>query len=244
MTTSLKSPKTSGSWFVNLPDVVSREQWLAARKKLLAAEKEMPRARDALNAERRRLPMVKLEKNYVFEGADGKATLHELFASRRQLIVYHMMSVGCPGCSLVVDNIAHLSHLHARDTTLVVISRAPWPRLAAFWKRMAWAVPCYSSEGSDFNRDFGVTLDKHAGAVEYNYRDEDYEGEAHGVSVYLREANDVFHTYSTYGRGTDILNGTFNWLDLTALGRQEDWEQPPGRANASASGWWRLHDEY
>jgi predicted dithiol-disulfide oxidoreductase (DUF899 family) len=187
---------------------------------------------------------VKIEKDYVFEGASGKTSLRELFDSRRQLIVYHMMSVGCPGCSLVVDNIGHLSHLHARDTTLAVVTLAPWPRLGAFWKRMGWRVPCFSSAGSDYNRDFGVTLDKHAGAVEYNYRYEDYEGEAHGVSVYLRDAGDVFHTYSTYGRGTDILNGTFNWLDLTALGRQEDWEQPPSRANATASGWWRLHDEY
>lgn len=229
---------------MNLPDIVSREAWLAARKKLLVAEKEMTRARDRLNAERRRLPMVRIDKKYEFFGAAGKTTLRELFASRRQLIVYHMMWVGCPGCSLVVDNIGHLGHLHARDTTLVVVSRAPWHALEAFWKRMAWVVPCYSSHGSDFNRDFHVTLDKRMAAVEYNYRYEDYEGEGHGVSVFLRDDDDVFHTYSTYGRGTDILNGTFNYLDLTALGRQEDWEQPPGRANAPASGWWRLHDEY
>ena len=229
---------------MDLPDIVSREAWLIARKKLLVAEKRMTRARDALNAQRRRLPMVRIDKSYLFKGAAGKLRLHQLFESRRQLIVYHMMSVGCPGCSLVVDNMGHLSHLHARNTTLVVVSRAPWRSLAAFWKRMGWTVPCFSSEGSDFNRDFCVTLDKQAGAVEYNYRYEDYEGEAHGVSVFLREADDVFHTYSTYGRGTDILNGTFNYLDLTALGRQEDWEEPPGRADSSASGWWRLHDEY
>jgi predicted dithiol-disulfide oxidoreductase (DUF899 family) len=229
---------------MNLPEIVSREAWLTARKKLLLAEKEMTRARDALNAERRRLPMVRIGANYRFEGERGQTTLRDLFEGRRQLIVYHMMSVGCPGCSLVVDNIGHLSHLHARDTTLVVVSGAPWPKLRAFWKRMAWTVPCFSSQGSDFNRDFHVTLDKQSGLVEYNYRVEDYEGEAHGVSVFLRDGDSVFHTYSTYGRGTDILNGTYNYLDLTALGRQEDWEEPPGRANTSASGWWRLHDEY
>lgn len=229
---------------MNLPDIVSREVWLAARKKLLVAEKQMTRARDALNAERRRLPMVRIDKSYLFEGAGGRATLHEIFAARRQLIVYHMMSVGCPGCSLVVDNIGHLAHLHARDTTLVVVSRAPWHELEAFWKRMEWNVPVFSSAGSDFNPDFHVTLDKRRSLVEYNYRREDYEGEAHGVSVFLRHEGGVFHTYSTYGRGTDILNGTFNYLDLTPLGRQEDWEEPPGRANTSASGWWQLHDEY
>jgi predicted dithiol-disulfide oxidoreductase (DUF899 family) len=216
---------------VNLPHVVSREEWAAARDALLLKEKAMTRARDALNAERRRLPMVELDKDYVFTGSDGKTNLRDLFAGRRQLIVYHMMWVECPGCSLLVDNIGHLAHLHAhaRDTTLVVVSRSAWPELAAFKRRMAWTVPFFSSHGSDFNDDFQVTLD---------------EGEASGVSVFLRDANRVFHTYSTYDRGTDILNGTLNYLDLTALGRQEDWEQPPGRANTSASGWWCLHDEY
>lgn len=219
---------------MNLPGVVSREVWLAAREKLLVAEKAMTRARDALNAERRRLPMVEIGKNYLFEGARGRTTLRDLFEARRQLIVYHMMSVGCPGCSLLVDNIGHLAHLHARDTTLVVVSRAPWPKLQAFWKRMAWSVPCFSSHTSDFNHDFHVTPDGRL----------DYEGELHGVSVFLRDGDKLFHTYSTFGRGTDILNGTYNYLDLTALGRQEDWELPAGRANSSASGWWRMHDEY
>jgi predicted dithiol-disulfide oxidoreductase (DUF899 family) len=220
---------------MNLPPVVSRDAWLAARQKLLIAEKQMTRARDALNAERRRLPMVRIGKNYEFQGAQGLATLRDLFESRRQLIVYHMMAVGCPGCSLLVDNIGHLSHLHARDTTLVVVSRAPWPRLAAFWKRMQWVVPCFSSYGSDFNQDFLVSPPGNG---------EDFSNEASGVSVFLRDSDNLFHTYSTHDRGTDILNGTLNYLDLTALGRQEDWEQPPGRANSSASGWWCLHDEY
>ena len=237
---------------MSMPDVVSRDTWLAARKALLAKEKQMTRARDALNADRRRLPMVKIEKDYEFEGHAGKATLCDLFAGRRQLILYHMMWVECPGCSLLVDNIGHLSHLHARDTTLVIVSRAPWPELDAFRKRMAWTAPVFSSFGSDFNFDFHVTLDSSVAPVEHNYMDEselrkrgvDATGEASGVSVFLRNAGEVFHTYSSYGRGTDILNGTLNYLDLTPLGRQEYWEEPGGRANAPASGWWCLHDEY
>ena len=214
---------------MSMPDIVSRDAWVAARKALLLKEKAATRARDALNAERRRLPMVKIEKSYLFEGAGGKADLLDLFECRRQLIVYHMMWVECPGCSLLVDNIGHLAHLHARDTTLVVVSRSPWPQLDAFRRRMAWTAPFYSSHGSDFNHDFDVTLDS---------------GEASGVSVFLRDGDSIFHTYSTYDRGTDILNGTLNYLDLTPLGRQEDWEEPPGRANSAASGWWSLHDEY
>jgi predicted dithiol-disulfide oxidoreductase (DUF899 family) len=214
---------------MNLPDIVSRDVWVAARKALLLKEKEATRARDALNAERRRLPMVKIGKSYLFAGPGGKASLLDLFEGRRQLIVYHMMWVECPGCSLLVDSIGHLAHLHARDTTLVVVSRSSWPELDAFRRRMGWTVPFYSSHGSDFNDDFDVTLDS---------------GEASGVSVFLRDGASIFHTYSAYDRGTDILNCPLNYLDLTALGRQEDWEEPRGRANSSASGWWRLHDEY
>ena len=217
---------------MSLPDVVSRDAWEAARQKLLLKEKEMTRARDALNAERRRLPMVEIEKEYVFAGEAGKVSLPELFAGRRQLIVYHMMWVKCPGCSLLVDNIGHLAHLHTRDTTLVVVSRAPWRELKAFKERMGWTVPFFSSHGSPFNHDFHVSLG------------EDRDGEASGVSVFLRDGKRIFHTYSTYDRGTDILNGTLNYLDLTPLGRQEDWEEPRGRSNTSASGWWELHDEY
>jgi predicted dithiol-disulfide oxidoreductase (DUF899 family) len=217
---------------MNLPDVVSRDVWEAARKKLLLKEKEMTHARDALNAERRRLPMVRIEKGYVFDGAGGTVSLSELFEERRQLFVYHMMWIKCPGCSLLVDNIGHLSHLHARDTTLVVVSRAPWPELKAFKERMGWAVPFFSSYGTDFTYDVHVSLG------------EGIEGEASGVSVFLRNGSSIFHTYSSYDRGTDILNGTLNYLDLTPLGRQEDWEEPRGRSNTSASGWWELHDEY
>jgi predicted dithiol-disulfide oxidoreductase (DUF899 family) len=244
---------------MNLPRVVSRDEWVAARKRLLVKEKEFTRARDRLNAERRRLPMVRIDKEYVFDGPDGKSTLLDLFAKRRQLIVYHFMfdpawDAGCEGCSILVDNVGHLAHLHARDTSLVLVSRAPLPKLLAYQKRMGWTVPWYSSHGSDFNYDFHVTLDESVTAVEYNYRtraellqlgEDASGGEGHGVSAFLRDGTAVFHTYSTYARGTDLLNGTFNYLDLTALGRQEPWEEPPGRSWLPASGWWwRRHDEY
>jgi predicted dithiol-disulfide oxidoreductase (DUF899 family) len=243
---------------MNLPKVVSHDEWLVARKRLLAKEKDFTRARDRLNAERRRLPMVRIDKEYVFDGPDGKATLFDLFDGRRQLIVYHFMfdpawDAGCEGCSIVVDNIGHLAHLHARDTSLVLVSRAPLPKLLAYQKRMGWTVRWCSSYGSEFNYDFHVTGDESVAPVEYNYRDQaellamgdDGTGEGHGLSAFLRGEADVFHTYSTYARGTDLLNSTFNYLDLTALGRQEPWEEPPGRSWLPASGWWwRRHDEY
>ena len=228
---------------MNLPDIVSRDEWLAARKALLLREKEMTRARDALNAERRRLPMVRIEKKYVFEGVGGKADLRDLFEGRRQLIVYHMMWVKCPGCSLLVDNIGPVAHLHARDTTLVVVSRSPWPELNAFKQRMGWTLPFFSSAGSDFNYDFHVTLDSRVAPVEYNYRSEaelrqrgeDVEGEAHGVSVFLRDGNSIYHTYSTYARGIDLLSAAYNLLDMVPRGRDEGDEGPS---------WVRRHDEY
>jgi len=242
---------------MNVPDVVSRDVWVAARRRLLEQEKALTRARDALNAERRRLPMVRVDKEYVFAGPQGEATLRDLFDGRRQLITYHFMfdpdwDAGCSGCSRLTDNIGHLAHLHARDTSLVLVSRAPLPKLLAFKERMGWTVPWYSSHGSDFNYDFHVTLDESVVPVEYNYRDkaelvragDAVTGEAPGVSVFLRDGDDVFHTYSAYARGTDLLTGTSNYLDLTALGRQEYWEEPAGRANSPAGDWWRLHDEY
>jgi predicted dithiol-disulfide oxidoreductase (DUF899 family) len=243
---------------MNLPKIVSHDEWLGARKRLLAKEKDFTRARDGLNTERRRLPMVRIDKEYVFGGPDGKATLFDLFDGRRQLIVYHFMfdparDAGCEGCSIVVDNIGHLAHLHARDTSLVLVSRAPLPKLLAYQKRMGWTVPWYSSYGSEFNYDFNVTGDESVAPVEYNYRDQaellamghDGTGEGHGLSAFLCGEADVCHTYSTYARGTDLLNSTFNYLDLTALGRQEPWEEPPGRSWLPASGWWwRRHDEY
>jgi predicted dithiol-disulfide oxidoreductase (DUF899 family)/ketosteroid isomerase-like protein len=241
------------------PEVVSRAEWLVARKDLLAREKEFTRQRDAVNAARRRLPMVKVDKDYVFEGPNGRVTLAELFEGRRQLIVYHFMfdpswSEGCPSCSFLVDNIGHLSHLHARNTTLALVSRAPLARIEPYRTRMGWTVPWYSSFGSDFNYDFHVTHDERVAPVEYNYMDkaallakgEPYftEGESHGLSVFLRDGDDVFHTYSAYARGTDLLVGTYNYLDMTALGRQEDWEEPRGRSDGPFMSWLQRHDEY
>jgi predicted dithiol-disulfide oxidoreductase (DUF899 family) len=242
-----------------LPEVVSREAWLAARKALLAKEKALTRQRDAVNAERRRLPMVRIDKQYVFDGSAGKATLLDLFEGRRQLVVYHFMfdpawDEGCPSCSIVMDNLGHLAHLHARRTSFAAVSRAPRERFEPYKRRMGWTFPWYSSFGSDFNYDFHVTLDETVAPVEYNYlakaalvaKGEPWfgSGESHGVSVFLRDGKSVFHTYSTYARGCDLLVGTFNYLDLTPLGRQEDWEEPPGRSDGPFVHWLRRHDRY
>ncbi len=224
---------------VNLPQVVSQAEWEAARAKLLAKEKEATRARDALAAERRRLPMVQIDKDYVFESPDGKVSLLDLFAGRRQLIVYHFMfapgvdgwpEAGCVGCSSFVDNIGHLAHLHARGTSLVLVSRAPLANIERYKKRMGWTVPWFSSSGSDFNVDFGLTTDK---------------GEDHGLSVFLRDGDDVYRTYFTSNRGCETLGSTWTFLDLTPLGRQENWEDSPaGRPQTPPYEWWRRHDEY
>jgi len=201
---------------MNYPQIVSREEWLVARKELLTKEKEATYARDRLNAQRRRLPMVKLDKEYLFEGPGGKVSLFDLFDGRRQLIVYHFMfdpswDDGCPSCSFLVGNIpSTLNYLQECETSLVLVSRAPLMKITPFKTRMNWSVPWYSSYGSDFNYDFDVTDD---------------QGEKPGLSVFLREGEDLFHTYSTTGRGVDILLGTYNYLDLTPLGRQEAWEE-------------------
>ncbi|MFJ2235498.1 DUF899 domain-containing protein [Streptomyces sp. NPDC087859] len=227
---------------MSLPEVVSREQWRAARGELLVKEKAATRARDALNAERRGLPMVEIDAEYVFEGGDGKATLPDLFEGRDQLVVHHFMfapewDAGCRGCSAFLDQIGHLAHLKARGTTFVAVSRAPFTRILPFKARMGWTVPWYSSFGGDFNHDFEVTLE--------------HEGEfleRPGISCFLRDRDRVFHTYSTYERGLDGLGSTTSLLDLTALGRQEEWEEPKGRASAlgapAGSERVRYHDEY
>jgi predicted dithiol-disulfide oxidoreductase (DUF899 family) len=245
---------------VILPRVASREEWLSARKALLAKEKALTRQRDAVSAERRRLPMVRIDKPYVFEGPHGTATLLDLFEGRRQLIVYHFMfdpawEEGCPSCSFLTDTIGDVSHLHARNTTLALVSRAPFAKIARYKARMGWTYPWYSSSGTDFNDDFGVTLDEQRAPLVYNYEDKASHqaknepwfaenGELHGLSTFLRDDGKVFHTYSTYARGTDHLVATYSYLDLTALGRQEDWEQPSGRSDGPFMHWVRRHDEY
>jgi predicted dithiol-disulfide oxidoreductase (DUF899 family) len=239
---------------MNRPQVASREEWLAARKELLAKEKELTRQRDALAAERRRLPMVKIDKEYLFEGPNGEASLVDLFEGRRQLIVYHFMfspewDEGCPSCSAGADEVSKglLEHLHARETTLAYVSRAPFPKLEAYKAKKGWIFPWYSSYGSDFNYDFHVTLDESVAPIMYNYRTKAeheqagtsyyVEGEQpierHGHSCFLRDGNDVFHTYSMYGRGAETVGGSYYFLDLTTLGRQEDWEEPKGRADVA-----------
>ncbi|WP_330283926.1 DUF899 domain-containing protein [Streptomyces sp. NBC_00588] len=227
---------------MSLPEIVPREQWHAAREELLAKEKAATRARDALNAERRRLPMVEIDQEYLFEGGDGKATLPDLFEGRPQLVIYHFMfapewDAGCRSCSGFLDQIGHLAHLKARGTTFAAVSRAPYTKILPFKARMGWTVPWYSSYGTDFNRDFEVTLERAGESVERP-----------GISCFLRDGERVFHTYSTYERGLDGLGSTTSLLDLTALGWQEEWEQPEGRASAlgapAGSARIRYHDEY
>ena len=259
---------------LSLPDVVTRDEWLAARKALLVKEKAATKARDELNAERRMLPMVLVDKPYVFEGPDGEASLLDLFDGRRQLIVHHFMwnydvledgtevpkTTGCPSCSATADNIGHLAHLQTRGTTLVAVSRVPQSYLAPFRERMGWTFPWYSSAGSDFNYDFHVTVDERVAPVLLNYRTEaelagiGFEwgparrGDYPGISAFLRDRDRVFHTYSTFARGLEQPGGTSAYLDLTALGRQEAWEQPPGRVTGLGAGAGnpdlRFHDEY
>ena len=219
---------------MKLPQVVSEAEWQAARERLLVKEKEATRARDALAAERRRLPMVEVEKDYIFEGPNGKARLLDLFDGRRQLIVYHFMwqregdpDERCEGCSMFVDNIGHLAHLHARDTSLVLVSRdVPVADIERFKQRMGWTVPWFCSVGSEFNVDHGVTA-------------------GFGLNVFLRDRGRVFRTYFTSGRGVEALGSNWTFLDLTPLGRQEDWEDSPdGYPQSPPYQWWRLHDEY
>ena len=237
---------------MSLPKVVSREEWTAARKELLEKEKAATRARDALNAERRMLPMVRVDKEYRFEGPEGVVGLPDLFAGRRQLVVRHFMfdpewEDGCSSCTADADELAEglYRHLHTRDTTMVHMSRAPLASIERYKAKRGWTFPWYSSFGGDFNYDFHVTLDESVAPIEYNFRTKEeheragtgyyVEGpqpiERPGLSCFLREGDEVFHTYSTYGRGTEMLGGSYYYLDLTALGRQEDWEEPAGRAD-------------
>ncbi|UCH73790.1 MAG: DUF899 domain-containing protein [Rhodospirillales bacterium] len=228
--------------------IVSQSDWLAARKALLAKEKEFTRARDALSAERRRLPWVKVDKDYAFDGPDGRETLAELFADRSQLIVYHFMfgpdwEEGCPSCSYLADHFdGAIVHLNHRDVSMVVISRAPLDRLQAYRERMGWNFRWLSSLGSDFNYDYQVSFPADAvaaGTVHYNYADGGFPSEeAPGISVFCRDADGaVFHTYSAYARGLDMLIGAYNLLDLVPKGRDED-------GLAFTMEWLRRHDSY
>jgi predicted dithiol-disulfide oxidoreductase (DUF899 family) len=244
----------------NLPEVVSREEWLAARKELLYSEKELTRQRARVNAERRRLPMVRIDKAYTFEGPNGTVSLFDLFEGRQQLVMHHFMwlfdidaagnehprDYGCASCASAADQLPrNLRQLHVRNTTLVAVTRAPYNKIAAFRERMGWTFPWHSSWGSDFNYDFHATVDERVAPVLVHFRTEAELAEAGtpwgeswrargdypGISAFLRVGDEVFHTYSSYGRGIEEFHYGIPYLDLTALGRQEAWEEPKGRAN-------------
>ncbi len=226
--------------------IVSQGEWLAARKTLLAKEKEFSKARDALSEARRALPWVKVEKNYVFDGPQGKETLADLFADKSQLLIYHFMLgpswvQGCPSCSYLADHfdgaIVHLAH---RDVSLVVVSRAPLAEIEAYKKRMGWKFKWVSSYGNDFNHDFHVSFTKEevSNGAEYNYAVGKIPSEElPGLSAFSKTDQGVFHTYSSYARGLDTLVGTYNFLDMAPKGRDED-NLPHTMA------WVRRHDEY
>jgi predicted dithiol-disulfide oxidoreductase (DUF899 family) len=228
--------------------VVSQGQWLAARKALLAKEKEFTKARDALSEQRRALPWVKVDKSYVFDGPAGKQSLADLFDGRSQLMVYHFMlgpgwKDGCPSCSYLADHFDGANiHLAQRDVTLVVVSRAPLAEIETYQKRMGWRFKWLSSFGTDFNRDFHVSFtpaEKASGKVEYNYTMTEFPSEeAPGLSAFVKnDAGEIFHTYSAYARGLDILVGAYNFLDFAPKGRDED-------ALPWTMAWVRRHDEY
>jgi predicted dithiol-disulfide oxidoreductase (DUF899 family) len=230
------------------PKVVSRAEWIAARKQLLKEEKEVTRLRDLLSQQRRELPWVKLNKQYVFDTPDGKKTLADLFEGRSQLIVYHFMfgpewREGCPSCSFNMDHTdGALVHLAQRDVTFLAVSRAPLPKLEEFKKRMGWRFNWVSSFGNDFNHDFHVSFTKEErakGKVDYNYEMAEFPSEeAPGYSVFYKEDNgEIFHTYSAYARGTEVALGTYNYLDLVPKGRDED-------GLSFSMSWIRHHDRY
>ena len=216
------------------PPIVSQPEWEAARQRLLVREKELTRARDAMAADRRRMPWLAVEKEYTFDGPEGAVSLLDLFDGRRQLIVYRAFfepgvfgwpDHPCRGCSLVADQIAHVAHLNARDTTLVLASRAPQPDIRRVTARMGWTMPWYTLTDG-FDADFGVD-------------------EWHGTNAFIRDGDRVFRTYFINNRGDEAMGGTWSYLDLTALGRQEEWEDSPeGYPQTPAYEWWNWHDEY
>jgi predicted dithiol-disulfide oxidoreductase (DUF899 family) len=212
--------------------IVSEKEWQEALEAFRVKEKAHTRARDTLNAERRRLPMTEVTKPYTFTGPVGKASLLDLFDGRKQLLLYHFMFAEspCTGCSMMVDNMGYQAHVLARDTSRVLVSLAPYDKLEAFKKRMGWTVPWYSSAGSDFNKDFGATREN---------------GEMFGLSVFIRDGERIYRSYHTTLRGAEYLGSNFSYLDLTPMGRQEEWEDSPDYVPQTPPyQWWRKHDEY
>ena len=215
---------------MQLPPIVSPQEWRRSREALLAKEKAATRARDALAAERRRQPMTEFSAEHAFEGPGGVLTLRDLFEGRRQLIVYHFWlppdGEPCSGCSMFADQVGHLAHINARDTTFALVSRAPQPQIERLKRRMGWSFPWYTPVGEGFQEACGTT-------------------EYFALDVFLRDGERVFLTYETRGRGVEALGSVWTFLDLTPLGRQEEWEDtPPGRPQSPPYRWWRLHDEY
>jgi predicted dithiol-disulfide oxidoreductase (DUF899 family) len=219
---------------MNMPPIVSPQEWQAALDELLVKEKELTRARDALAARRRRMPRLAVDKDYAFDGPDGPVRLLDLFEGRRQLVVYRFFydpdvagwpEKGCPGCSFVADQVAHLAHLNARDTTLVFVSRAPQANIERLKARMGWEIPWYTLT-DDFDADFDVDL-------------------WHGTNAFLRDGERIFRTYFINSRGDEAMGSTWSYLDITALGRQEEWEDSPeGYPQTPPYAWWSRHDEY
>jgi predicted dithiol-disulfide oxidoreductase (DUF899 family) len=241
---------------MSLPKIVSYDEWVAAQALFVAKEKEATRTRDRLNSERRELPMVEVTKPYEFDGPNGTVSLRDMFEGRKQLIVYHFMfhpdwEDGCPSCTAGTDELSQgfLEHLHTRDTTYAMVSRAPLARLERWKAAHGWQIPWYSSGDGDFNYDFGVTIDASRGFDVYNHRtlDEfaamgqesmktsDQPYDMHGRTCFLQAGGRVFRTYSQYGRGLEATGGSYYFLDLTALGRQEEWEEPKGRTDDARS---------
>ncbi len=241
---------------MTLPKIATRDEWLAERKDLLEREKEMTRARDELNTARRNLPMVEIAKDYTFEGPDGAVRLIDLFEGRAQLIVYHFMfdpewEDGCSSCTAGTDELSagFLDHLHVRDTSYVMVSRAPFEKLERWRAKQGWDIPWYSSFGTDFNYDFGVTIDESVTPGQYNFRTKaefeakgdteffasDQPFEMPGLTCFLQVDGRVYLTYSQFARGLESTGGSYYFLDLTALGRQEEWEEPSGRSESVRS---------
>jgi len=218
-----------------LPPVVGRDEWEQQRLALLAREKEALRLKDAVSAGRRRLPMVEITTPYAFAGETGAATLLDLFDGRRQLIVQHFMfhpdwDEGCVGCSMMADHVGPLAHMHARNTSFAMVSRAPLEKLLAYRERMGWALPWYSSFGTDFNQDFRATVN---------------DDETSSISAFVRHGDRVFHTWQTFDRGVEPVISTLDYLDFTVHGRQETWEDSPaGWPKDDPGGWWHRHDAY
>lgn len=215
-----------------MQQIVNEQEWLDAQQSFLVKEKAFTKQRDALNAERRRLPLLEITQPYKFEGEEGQVSLLDLFDGRRQLIIYHFMFAEspCTGCSMMVDNMGESVHLNARDTSRVLISLAPYDKLAAYKKRMGWTHPWYSSHGTDFNRDFDATRES---------------GEMFGINVFIRDGEKIYRSYCTTQRGAEYLGSNFTYLDLTPMGRQESWEESPAWVPQTPPyQWWHKRDEY